>query len=88
VAKNILEIYIPLLYMPTSLANTGGPLRQSIWRERQLDILFRTGRPIFNIDHNTMHIRSRNNPRFFPDPLIISPPVINRIWHLERQQKK
>jgi len=45
--------------------------RQSIWREKQLHIFYRSGRPIFNIDQSTMHIRSHNNPYFFPDPLIV-----------------
>ena len=45
--------------------------QQSIWREKQLLIFYRTGRPIFNIDETTMHIRSHNNPYFFPDPHIV-----------------
>ena len=45
--------------------------KQSIWREKQLRIFYRTGRPIFNIDEQTMHIRAHNNPYFFPDPLIV-----------------
>ena len=45
--------------------------QQSIWREKQLHIFYRSGRPIFNIDQTTMHIRSHNNPYFFPDPLIV-----------------
>ena len=45
--------------------------RQSLWREKQLLIFYRTGRPIFNIDQSTMHIRSHNNPYFFPDPHIV-----------------
>ena len=45
--------------------------QQSIWREKQLKIFYRSGRPIFNIDEKTMHIRAHNNPYFFPDPLIV-----------------
>ena len=45
--------------------------QQSIWREKQLLIFYRTGRPIFNIDETTMHSRSHNNPYFFPDPHIV-----------------
>ena len=45
--------------------------KQSIWRDKQLHIFYRSGRPIFNIDENTMHIRAHNNPYFFPDPLIV-----------------
>jgi hypothetical protein len=46
-------------------------VQQSLWREKQLHIFYRTGRPIFNIDESTMHIRAHNNPYFFPDPLIV-----------------
>ena len=45
--------------------------KQSLWREKQLHIFYRSGRPIFNIDQTTMHIRSHNNPYFFPDPHIV-----------------
>ena len=45
--------------------------KQSRWRDKQLHIFYRTGRPIFNIDEKTMHIRAHNNPYFFPDPLIV-----------------
>ena len=45
--------------------------KQSRWRDKQLHIFYRTGRPIFNIDEKTMHIRSHNNPYFFPDPHIV-----------------
>jgi hypothetical protein len=45
--------------------------KQTIWREKQLHIFYRTGRPIFNIDEKTMHIRAHNNPYFFPDPHIV-----------------
>jgi hypothetical protein len=61
-----------LLYM-NSLLNDLLPhhAQQSRWREKQLRIFYRTGRPIFNIDEKTMHIRSHNNPYFFPDPHIV-----------------
>ena len=61
-----------ILYMK-SLLNDLLPqhAKQSIWREKQLHIFYRTGRPIFNIDESTMHIRAHNNPYFFPDPLIV-----------------
>ena len=53
---------------------------QALWRERQLDIFFRSGRPIFNIQQDTMHVRSCNNPLFFRDPLLhYSTPFIQRV---------
>ena len=61
-----------LLYMNSLLNDLLPPhAKQSIWRDKQLHIFYRTGRPIFNIDEKTMHIRSHNNPNFFPDPHIV-----------------
>lgn len=58
--------------LPNNLRyNHSNHVKQYIWREKQLNIFYRSGRPIFNIDHNTMHIRSHNNPYFFSDPIII-----------------
>jgi hypothetical protein len=42
-------------------------IKQHFWRERQLDIFYRTGRPIYNIDCNTQHLRSHNNPTGYRD---------------------
>ena len=58
---------------------------QARWRERQLDIFFRTGRPIFNIHQGTMHVRSCNNPLFFRDPLLHYIPT-HFIQHVERKK--
>ena len=60
--------------------------RQSIWREKQLRIFYRTGRPIFNIDEKTMHIRSHNNPYFFPDPHIVQRAPRPIKYHDERKK--
>jgi hypothetical protein len=49
--------------MPVSLAN----IKQNFWREKQVDIFYRNGRPIFNMTKHTMHLRSHNNPRFFKE---------------------
>ena len=63
---------MPLLYMKSLLNDLlSNHDKQSIWREKQLHIFYRSGRPIFNIDEKTMHIRSHNNPYFFPDPHIV-----------------
>ena len=69
-----IELSVPFFllfyYMLSPLDKHSDPiLRQHIWRQRQLDIFFRTGRPIFNIDPYTIHIRSHYNPGFFQDPL-------------------
>ena len=63
--------------------------KQSRWRDKQLHIFYRTGRPIFNIDEKTMHIRSHNNPYFFPDPHIVqrAPRPIKRD-HDDDERKK
>ena len=39
--------------------------KQSTWRQKQLDIFYRTGKPIFNMTIETQHIRSNNNPHYF-----------------------
>ena len=43
--------------------------RQELWRQKQFNILYGNGRPIFNIDEETQHIKSHNNPYFQNDPL-------------------
>jgi hypothetical protein len=50
--------------MPVSSAN----IKQHFWREKQLDIFYRTGRPIFNIDKHTLHLRSHNQTNYFKEP--------------------
>ena len=39
--------------------------KQDIWRQKQLDIFYRTGKPIFTMSIETQHIRSNNNPHHF-----------------------
>jgi hypothetical protein len=39
--------------------------KQDKWRQKQLDIFYRSGKPIFNITLETQHIRSNNNPHYF-----------------------
>jgi len=38
---------------------------QDKWRQKQLNIFYRSGKPIFNITLETQHIRSNNNPHHF-----------------------
>lgn len=40
---------------------------QSIYREKQLDIFYRTGRPIYTMTLETQHIKSCNNPYAYVD---------------------
>ena len=35
------------------------------WRQKQLDIFYRTGRPIYNVSLDTQHIRSNRDPHHF-----------------------
>ena len=44
--------------------------KQKIQREKQLDIFYRTGRPIYNITLDTCHLGSHNNPLRFIEPEI------------------
>jgi len=35
------------------------------WRQKQIDIFYRTGKPIFTMTLETQHLRSNNNPHHF-----------------------
>ena len=39
----------------------------TIYREKQLDIFYRTGRPIYTMTLETQHIKSCNNPYAYVD---------------------
>jgi len=41
--------------------------KQEIWRKKQFEIFYANGRPIFNIDEETQHLRRHNNPYFHED---------------------
>ena len=41
--------------------------KQDKWRQKQLDIFYRSGKPIFNITLETQHIRRNNNPYHFSE---------------------
>lgn len=41
--------------------------KQELWRLKQVNIFYGSGRPIYNIDIYTEHIRSHNNPYFYND---------------------
>ncbi len=43
-------------------------IKQHIWRERQIDIFYRTGRPIYNITLNNQHLRAHKNPQYYNEP--------------------
>jgi hypothetical protein len=42
-------------------------IQQEKWRQTQFNMLYREGRPIFNVSIETQHIRSHNNPYFHRD---------------------
>ena len=39
--------------------------KHEIWRQKQLDIFYRTGKPIYNVTLETQHIRSNKDPNYF-----------------------
>ncbi len=41
--------------------------KQEIWRLKQFSIYYGSGRPIFNIDTNTEHLRYHRSPYYFKD---------------------
>jgi len=53
--------------MESVLVVSNTSIKQYYWRERQVNIFYRTGRPIYNIDSNSQHLRSHNNPTYYRD---------------------
>ena len=41
--------------------------KQEIWRNKQFNIFYGSGRPIFDIDEDTQHLRYHYNPSFLKD---------------------
>jgi hypothetical protein len=41
--------------------------KNEIWRQKQLDIFYRTGKPIYNVTLETQHIRSNKDPNYFKE---------------------
>lgn len=41
--------------------------KQERWRQQQILIFYGSGKPIFNINKDTLHIREHNNPSFYKD---------------------
>ena len=41
--------------------------KQDIWRNKQFKIFYGSGRPIFNIDRDTEHLRYHRDPSFVKD---------------------
>lgn len=39
--------------------------KQEIWRQKQLDIFYRSGKPIFRVSTATQHIKSNIDPLHF-----------------------
>ena len=42
--------------------------KQEEWRTKQFNIFYGSGRPIYNINKDTEHLRSHNNPYYYKDP--------------------
>jgi hypothetical protein len=41
--------------------------KQEIWRNKQFNIFYGSGRPIFDINIDTQHLRYHRNPSFLKD---------------------
>jgi len=39
--------------------------KHEIWRQKQIDIFYRTGKPIYNVTLETQHIRRNRDPHHF-----------------------
>jgi len=55
--------------------------KQEKWRQRQLNIFYKTGRPIFDISVDTEHLRPHNNPHYHRDPAMYQVhqrPIVNK----------
>ena len=66
------DIYISGYIMKSYMFKTEYEVRnaikkQEIWRQKQLDIFYRSGKPIFKITHETQYIRSINSPYHFKE---------------------
>ena len=40
-------------------------IKQEKWRQKQLNIFYFSGKPIYRVTMETRHIRSNNNPNYF-----------------------
>lgn len=40
-------------------------IKQEQWRQKQLNIFYFSGKPIYRVTMETQHIRSNNNPNYF-----------------------
>lgn len=56
---------IPILNIMDNEESKKRVKAQTKWREKQLDIFYRTGKPIFRVTLETVHIRSNSNPNYF-----------------------
>ncbi len=43
--------------------------KQEKWRQRQINIFYRTGKPLFTMTLDTQHIRSHNNVHYYVDKI-------------------
>ena len=63
-------------YIPFVFRKSEAVKKQEIWRQKQIQTYYRSGKPIFTIDNNTQHIRSHNNPYFYKDKHELDRPKI------------
>ena len=65
--------------------NSKARQKQEIWRQKQIQIFYGSGKPIFTINEETQHIQSHNNPYFYKDKYASDKPktVIENKRHKE-----
>ena len=63
-------------YFPFVFRKSESVKKQEIWRQKQIQIFYRSGKPIFTMDEETEHIRSHNNPYFYKDNYELDKPKI------------
>jgi hypothetical protein len=63
-------------YYPFLFRKSEAVKKQEIWRQKQIQIFYRSGKPIFTMDEETEHIRSHNNPYFYKDKYELDRPKL------------
>lgn len=65
-----------MYYFPFLFRKSEAVKKQELWRQKQIQIFYRSGKPIFTVNNNTQHIRSHNNPYFYKDKYEIDRPIL------------
>jgi|TARA_B110000285_G_C14886225_1_gene496301 hypothetical protein len=58
---------IPILRVSMDYEIAEHSKKQEIWRQKQLDIFYRSGKPIFRVSPDNQHIKSNINPLYFKE---------------------